>query len=196
MADLHGLKPQCLHRDLKSGNALVDDRDNPTSARVCDFGLSRSLGGGLTSTAVLGTYAWSAPEILRGSRGSNGAAADVFSFGVLVWELMTSRRPWGQLRSPLEVVALVGYQRKRLPLAVPAAAPGLEQKVPWFDPVLERLHTACCAEVPAERPSFASIVHDLRARHQQLHQQQPLQASGALTSGSAAAAAAAVPVLL
>ena len=110
--------------------------------------------------------AWCAPEILRGVRGANSPPADVFSFGVVLWELMTARRPWSELRSPLQIVSLVGYQRKRLPLAEPSASAGASAQEADRDGrigrLLFRLLRVCGAEEPSGRPAFAQMAGALR----------------------------------
>jgi serine/threonine protein kinase len=79
-----------VHRDLKSANCLVDKH---YSVKICDFGLSRILSGSsyCDDTAV-GTPEWTAPELLRNEPVTD--KCDVFSLGVIMWELSTLRRPW------------------------------------------------------------------------------------------------------
>ena len=80
---LHSRKPPIVHRDLKSPNLLVD-RD--FTVRVCDFGLSRVMGGSALSTKnTIGTYHWMAPEVLRGENRVT-EKCDVFSVGVIICE--------------------------------------------------------------------------------------------------------------
>src|SRR4051812_20426468 len=84
--DLHSWIPQIIHRDLKSLNLLVDEYYNCV---VSDFGISRFVIDDNLSTLskLRGTYAYCAPEVYLGSPA--GPKADVFSLGVILWELMT-----------------------------------------------------------------------------------------------------------
>lgn len=85
---IHRMK--IVHRDLKSGNCLVNKH---SKVKICDFGLSRSL----TPTPVqdsssAGTPEWMAPELIRNEPFTE--KCDIFSLGVIIWELYTLKRPW------------------------------------------------------------------------------------------------------
>ena len=84
---LHMQKPPILHRDLKSLNILLDHACN---AKLADFGWTRIKGKVMTSK--IGTYQWMAPEVIAGFKYTE--KADVFSFGVILWELATRKPPY------------------------------------------------------------------------------------------------------
>jgi serine/threonine protein kinase len=88
MAYLHSRSPPIIHRDLKSPNLLVDDS---WRVKVADFGLSGLQGAGELPADRLNPL-WAAPEVLCGAPAT--AASDVFSFGVVLWELLTWELPW------------------------------------------------------------------------------------------------------
>jgi serine/threonine protein kinase len=93
MAFLHN--SHVVHRDLKSPNVLIDCDGR---AKVADFGLSSYNQHSMSKvTAVVGTYAWTAPEVIMGNE-TMGLSADVYSFGVILWELFTGQVPWEGLQ--------------------------------------------------------------------------------------------------
>lgn len=104
----------------------------------------------LSVLSGLGTLAWSAPEVLAGRRCSE--KADIYSFGVLLWEIVCGEGPVrGQMRAP----------------RVPEECP----------PEIVLLMATCCAEDPARRPTAEQLVALLGAMQRtQSTQQQPLTA--------------------
>lgn len=80
-----------MHRDLKSGNILLDAHG---TVKISDFGLScvLDLSGSHDLTAETGTYRWMAPEVIRHEPYST--KADVYSFGIVLWEMITKDQPF------------------------------------------------------------------------------------------------------
>ncbi|PRP80023.1 hypothetical protein PROFUN_12310 [Planoprotostelium fungivorum] len=88
------------HRDLKPANVLVitDSRSDSINVRICDFGLSASSFS--TSSAVFGTPAYAAPEL---SDPNHTGAVDVFSFGLILWELYSREVVWAGIQFSTEI---------------------------------------------------------------------------------------------
>lgn len=147
VAYLHSSK--LVHRDLKSPNVLLDAARR--SAKVCDFSLAKWKERTMLSTAhggQAGTPAYMAPEIF--TAGSVSESCDAFSFGVVLWEMLSGEIPWKSAHTPLQIVYAVGVQKLRLPL--PSDCP----------PPLAELIRECWAEAPSQRPPFSAIVERLR----------------------------------
>ncbi|XP_078434587.1 putative serine/threonine-protein kinase At1g01540 [Wolffia australiana] len=94
------LEPKVVHRDVKSSNILLDTQWTP---KVSDFGLAKLLATERTyvTTRVMGTFGYVAPEYA--STGMLNERSDVFSFGILIMEIITGRKPVDYTRPPGEV---------------------------------------------------------------------------------------------
>ncbi|KAE8665267.1 Serine/threonine-protein kinase CTR1 [Hibiscus syriacus] len=142
---LHTSNTTIVHRDLKTPNLLVDKN---WVVKVCDFGLSRMKHHTfLSSKSTAGTPEWMAPEILRNEPANE--KCDVYSFGVILWELATLCIPWKGL-NPMQVVGAVGFQNKRL--EIPEG----------IDPMVAQIIRDCWQTEPHLRPSFAQLMFRLR----------------------------------
>jgi len=142
---LHKLTPVIIHRDLKSHNLLVNDN---FKVKVSDFGLAKLADSHQPSGAMTscGTPSWTAPEVLRNEAYTE--KADVYSFGLVLWELVVREEPYPGL-APFQVVFSVGTQ-------------GLRPKIPEScPPQFSELMSQCWAENPAERHSFEEILKKL-----------------------------------
>ncbi len=100
-----------IHRDLKPGNVLVDETGAP---RVLDFGVAKSIGEParlrLTRTEdFVGTLAYSAPEQVTGSSGDVDTRTDVYSLGILLYELLTGKLPYSLEGSEADVRNTICY---------------------------------------------------------------------------------------
>ncbi|KAL5573680.1 hypothetical protein UlMin_023277 [Ulmus minor] len=103
---IHRMK--IVHRDLKSANCLV----NKHTVKICDFGLSRIMNETpMKDTASAGTPEWMAPELIRNEPFNE--KCDIFSLGVIMWELCTLNRPWEGV-PPERVVYAVANEGSRL----------------------------------------------------------------------------------
>ena len=105
MAFLHS--SGIVHRDLKSLNLLLDHKWN---VKVSDFGLTLfkdSIMKKENNQRVVGSIPWMAPELLDGSASRNHAMCDVYSYGVVLWELLFRAQPYEGLAPPQIAVAVL-----------------------------------------------------------------------------------------
>jgi serine/threonine protein kinase len=146
-----------LHRDLKPSNVFLGPDGRPM---LIDFNLSAD--GAPGDDRPGGTFPYMAPEALQAFRDTThpapGPAADVFSLGVILFELLAGKRPFGQV-DPLmpsdEICA-------RLLAAQQAGPPALRKLCPQPSPALAKIVTQCLAFDPAQRPTAAQLTSALR----------------------------------
>ncbi|XP_059449968.1 probable serine/threonine-protein kinase SIS8 isoform X2 [Corylus avellana] len=135
---IHRMK--IVHRDIKSANCLVNKH---WTVKICDFGLSRIMTESpMRDSSSAGTPEWMAPELIRNEPFTE--KCDVFSLGVVMWELCTLSRPWEGI-PPERVVYSVANEGSRL-------------EIP--EGPLGRLISDCWAE-PHERPNCEEILSRL-----------------------------------
>ncbi|XP_052182384.1 uncharacterized protein LOC127795023 isoform X2 [Diospyros lotus] len=148
MEYLHG--KNIVHFDLKSDNLLVNLRDpHRPICKVGDLGLSKVKCQTLISGGVRGTLPWMAPELLNGSSSLVSEKVDVFSFGIVMWELLTGEEPYGDLHYGAIIGGIVS-NTLRPPVPEPC------------DPEWRSLMERCWSAEPSERPSFTEIANELR----------------------------------
>ncbi|ELR24201.1 serine/threonine protein kinase [Acanthamoeba castellanii str. Neff] len=111
---LHALQPVIVHRDLKPSNLLVDESWN---VKVADFGFARIKEENATMTRC-GTPCWTAPEVIRGDKYDE--RADVFSFGVVMWQVLTRREPYAGRNFMNVSLDVLEGKRPQLPADCPA----------------------------------------------------------------------------
>ncbi|KAJ8281837.1 hypothetical protein COCON_G00043560 [Conger conger] len=151
-----------IHRDLKSNNILLaqpieNDCMEGKTLKITDFGLAREWHK-TTKMSTAGTYAWMAPEVIKSSTFSKGS--DVWSYGVLLWELLTGEVPYRGIDG---LAVAYGVAVNKLTLPIPSTCP---------EP-FALLMSECWDQDPHHRPSFASILAQLTALEQQVTEEMP-----------------------
>ncbi|PRP84566.1 fibroblast growth factor receptor 4 [Planoprotostelium fungivorum] len=136
-----------LHKEnLAVRNILLTKHLEP---KVTDFGMSRVTEsaedqGAKTNTNV-GPVKWMAPEALKDRHYSN--KSDVWSFGVVIWEIVQVFEPFPEM-TPIEAAVAIVVDKMRL-------------EIPETDPQLQLLMRICWSELPEDRPNFQMIVRSL-----------------------------------
>ncbi|XP_060080169.1 mitogen-activated protein kinase kinase kinase 7-like isoform X3 [Ylistrum balloti] len=137
---LHNMKPKALiHRDMKPPNLLLIM--GGTVLKICDFGTACDIQTHMTNNK--GSAAWMAPEVFEGSNYSE--KCDVFSWGIILWEVITRRKPFDEIGGPAFRIMWAVHNGTRPPLVRNLPRP------------LELLMTRCWSGNPAERPSMAEV---------------------------------------
>eukprot|EP00066_Takifugu_rubripes_P019725 XP_011608991.1 PREDICTED: mitogen-activated protein kinase kinase kinase 13 isoform X2 [Takifugu rubripes] len=129
-----------IHRDLKSPNVLVTHND---TVKISDFGTSKELSDKSTKMSFAGTVAWMAPEVIRNEPVSE--KVDIWSFGVVLWELLTGEIPYKDVDSS---AIIWGVGSNSLHLPVPSTCPD------GFKILMKQTWQA----KPRNRPSFRQIL--------------------------------------
>ncbi|XP_030020802.2 mitogen-activated protein kinase kinase kinase 12 [Manduca sexta] len=148
MAYLHMHK--IIHRDLKSPNILIADN---LVVKVSDFGTSRVWNDVSAIMSFTGTVAWMAPEVIRHEPCSE--RVDVWSYGVVLWELLTQEVPYRNLETH---AIMWGVGTDTIMLPIPSTCPDS----------LQLLLNQCWNRTPRNRPPFKIIAAHLELAGEEL----------------------------
>ncbi len=142
-----------IHRDIKPENVLISDRGQ---VKVADFGLARAVtaqSNAATTGLVIGTVSYIAPELV--TRGRADARSDVYSLGIVLYEMLTGRKPH-QGETPIQVAYSHVHNQ--------ISAPSMEVSTTWRDgrggipPYVDALVTTAANRDRANRPMDAGVL--------------------------------------
>ena len=139
-----------VHRDMKPANVLLDPQGVP---KVTDFGIAKRLTAesALTlSGAIMGTPVYMAPEQARGTSRDVGAAADIYSLGAILYEMLAGRPPFLPDESDTSIMVRVATEN---PVSPAWHRPGVARD-------LETICLKCLAKEPGDRYASAAAVAD------------------------------------
>lgn len=142
-----------VHRDVKPENVLISRQG---WVKIGDFGLSRAISTSTNTATLLGTVGYIAPELASGHGGD--ARSDIYSAGIMLYELLTGVQPF---RGTMPVAVVMAHIQDDVP------APSLA--VPTLPPVMDELVRYMTEKDPENRPANgAALLEDLRHIRQTL----------------------------
>ncbi|EYU37463.1 hypothetical protein ABFS82_01G048100 [Erythranthe guttata] len=157
----HDCSPRIIHRDIKSSNILLDANFD---ARVSDFGLAKLLEDEEShiTTIVAGTFGYLAPEYMQSGRATE--KTDVYSFGVLVLEILSGKRPTDAsfIEKGLNIVGWLNYlvSETRQREIVDPHCEGVQAES--LDSLLS-IAIQCVSSIPEDRPTMHRVVQILES---------------------------------
>lgn len=139
---------EILHRDIKCGNLFYncDAQGDISSVAIGDFDVSYDMNSAVQPSEVIGTSSFMAPEVLAGEEYSY--EADVYSFGCVLFELMTGSVPWFGIKGMVSRVLL-------------GERPQVAELIQLLNPALYALFLRCTAHDPQDRPELNAIIDEL-----------------------------------
>ncbi|GAX75256.1 hypothetical protein CEUSTIGMA_g2701.t1 [Chlamydomonas eustigma] len=179
---LHTRRPAVIHGDLRSPNLLLDltiEGDKPRfHVKIADFGLARMMnGGGNIMLSKSTNPRWTAPEVIRDSQ--IGPAGDVYSFAIIMWEMLTWQQPYEEMMSVQVIFSTVSHNSRPDVPDDDSELPGNPGKtLQKYKALMER----CWSSEVKVRPTFKQAVDEL----QRLRDEEGPEATPASRKGNGA----------
>ncbi|PON92271.1 Tyrosine-protein kinase [Trema orientale] len=154
----HGCFPSIIHRDVKASSVYLDYSLEP---RLSDFGLAKIFGNGLDEELACGSPGYVPPEFSNPDIDSPTSKSDVYCFGVVLFELITGKKPIEDDYPEEKEATLVGWVRGLI--RKNKASRAIDPKICDTGPeeqMVEALKIGylCTADLPSKRPSMQQIV--------------------------------------
>ena len=141
-----------VHRDVKPANVFLQRSPHGETVKVLDFGIAKmadedARAGNLTvEGGILGTPSYMAPERFRGE--ALDGASDVYSVGVMLYQMLTGRLPFSARDADLMAIAMMHLHNE---------PPSLREADPEIAPEIDRLVLSTLRKDPRQRPAIASL---------------------------------------
>jgi CheY-like chemotaxis protein len=141
-----------VHRDVKPANVFLQRSPHGETVKVLDFGIAKmadedARAGNLTvEGGILGTPSYMAPERFRGE--ALDGASDVYSVGVMLYQMLTGRLPFSARDSDLMAIAMMHLHNE---------PPSLREADPEIAPEIDRIVLSTLRKDPRQRPAIASL---------------------------------------
>ncbi|XP_042487602.1 probable LRR receptor-like serine/threonine-protein kinase At2g24230 isoform X1 [Macadamia integrifolia] len=155
----HGCSPPIIHRDVKASSVYLDSNWDP---RLSDFGLAKIFGNGVEDEMALSSQGYAPPEFSQPEEaGSPTPKSDVYGFGVVLFELITRKKPIGDDYPDGQDSNLVNWVRALVRKNQGLSA--IDPKIRGLGPETQmeealRIGYLCTANLPSKRPSMHQIV--------------------------------------
>ncbi|XP_077238107.1 leucine-rich repeat protein kinase family protein [Tasmannia lanceolata] len=154
----HGCSPPIIHRDVKASSVYLGPALEP---RLSDFGLAKIFGSDMEDELSRGSPGYTPPELSQSETNSLTSKSDVYGFGVVLFELITGKKPLGDDYPDMKDSDLVNWVRGLVRMnqgsrAIDPKIRGTGSETQMVEAL--RIGYLCTADLPLKRPSMQQIV--------------------------------------